>query len=133
MLIREAHPIKHIIVYQYCMYISHNHLRPNIWEVPAVSPWSETSYAPLLLPGLLGDGGVNVGLRLLHVRRCQPIIIPVTYSVHVSSVQGRSGRPCLSHITTGAVFAYQLRYIVGFGLVEMAISTNLEPTVYHNL
>ena len=28
---------------------------------------------------------------------------------------------------------YELRYIVGFGLVEMAISTNLKPTIYHQL
>ena len=33
----------------------------------------------------------------------------------------------------GAVFSYKLRYIVGFGLVEMAISTNPKPTIYHNL
>ena len=28
------------------------------------------------------------------------------------------------------VFSYKLRYIVGFGLVEMAISTNPKPTIY---
>ena len=31
------------------------------------------------------------------------------------------------------VFSYKLRYIVGFGLVEMAISTNPKPTIYRNL
>ena len=31
---------------------------------------------------------------------------------------------------TGPVFSYKLRYIVGFGLVEMAISTNPKPTIY---
>ena len=31
------------------------------------------------------------------------------------------------------VFAYKLRYIVGFVLVEMAISTNPKPTIYRNL
>ena len=31
------------------------------------------------------------------------------------------------------VFSYKLRYIVGFWLVEMAISTNQKPTTYHNL
>ena len=29
--------------------------------------------------------------------------------------------------------SYKLRYIVGFGLVEMAISTNLKSTMYRNL
>ena len=33
----------------------------------------------------------------------------------------------------GPVFSYKLRYIVGFGLVEMAISTNQKPTMYRNL
>ena len=33
----------------------------------------------------------------------------------------------------GSVFSYKLRYIVGFGLVEMAISTNPKPTIYRNL
>ena len=32
-----------------------------------------------------------------------------------------------------AVFSYKLRYIVGFRLVEMAISTNQKPTIYRNL
>ena len=32
-----------------------------------------------------------------------------------------------------SVFAYKLRYIVDFGLVEMAISTNRKPTIYRNL
>ena len=31
------------------------------------------------------------------------------------------------------VFSYKLRYIVCFGLVEMAISTNPKPTIYRNL
>ena len=34
---------------------------------------------------------------------------------------------------SGAVFSYKLRYIVGFWLVEMAISTNQKPTIYRNL
>ena len=33
----------------------------------------------------------------------------------------------------GPVFSYKLRYIVSFLLVEMAISTNKKPTIYHNL
>ena len=34
---------------------------------------------------------------------------------------------------SGPVFSYKLRYIVGFLLVEMAISTNQKPTIYRNL
>ena len=34
---------------------------------------------------------------------------------------------------SGAVFSYKLRYIAGFWLVEMAISTNQKPTIYRNL
>ena len=37
------------------------------------------------------------------------------------------------HPTSGAVFSYKLRYIVGFRLVEIAISTNQKPTIYRNL
>ena len=33
----------------------------------------------------------------------------------------------------GSVFSYKLRYIVGFLLVEIAISTNQKPTIYRNL
>ena len=32
----------------------------------------------------------------------------------------------------GPVFSYKLRYIVGFWLVEMTISTNQKSTIYHN-
>ena len=35
--------------------------------------------------------------------------------------------------TPGPVFSYKLGYIVGFGLVEIAISTNPKPTIYRNL
>ena len=34
---------------------------------------------------------------------------------------------------TSARISYKLRYIVGFWLVEMAISTNQKPTIYRNL
>ena len=34
---------------------------------------------------------------------------------------------------SGPVFSYKLRYIVGFWLVEMAISTNQKSTIYRNL
>ena len=39
----------------------------------------------------------------------------------------------MPNYTTGLVFSYKLRYIVGFGLVEMAITTNQKPTIYRNL
>ena len=42
----------------------------------------------------------------------------------------------LSHLyqtTPGPVFSYNLRYIIGFRLVKMAISTNQKPTIYRNL
>ena len=35
--------------------------------------------------------------------------------------------------TPGVVFSYKLRYIAGFWLVEMAISTNQKPAIYRNL
>ena len=34
---------------------------------------------------------------------------------------------------SGPVFSYKLRYIAGFWLVEMAISTNQKPAIYRNL
>ena len=34
---------------------------------------------------------------------------------------------------SGPIFSYKLRYIVGFRLVEMAISTNQKLTIYGNL
>ena len=34
---------------------------------------------------------------------------------------------------SGAVLSYKVRYIVGFWLVEMAISTYQKPTIYRNL
>ena len=40
-------------------------------------------------------------------------------------VNGRSG--------PGSVYSYKLQHIVGFGLVEMAISTNPKPTICRNL
>ena len=34
---------------------------------------------------------------------------------------------------TGSVFSHTLQYIIGFDLVEMAISTNPKPTIFRNL
>ena len=41
--------------------------------------------------------------------------------------------PVIESWRQGAVFSYKLSYIVGFGFVEMAISTNPKPTIHHNL
>ena len=38
-----------------------------------------------------------------------------------------------TYLLNSALYSYKLRYIVGFGLVEMAISTNPKPTIYRNL
>ena len=33
----------------------------------------------------------------------------------------------------GPIFSYKLRYMVGFWLVQTAVSTNQKPTMYRNL
>ena len=49
-------------------------------------------------------------------------------------LKAASRQPCLWGLNcTGPVFSYKLRYIVGFWLVEIAISTNQKPTIYRNL
>ena len=49
-------------------------------------------------------------------------------------VNARGGNTITTHSKhPGPVFSYKLRYIVGFWLVEMAISTNQKPTIYRNL
>ena len=35
--------------------------------------------------------------------------------------------------SAGSVFSYKLQYIVGFWLVDTGVSTNQNPTMYHNL
>ena len=54
-----------------------------------------------------------------------------------------SMRPCIKIMeliniylptsTAFPVFSYRLRYIVGLGLVEMAVVHHPKPTIYHNL
>ena len=48
---------------------------------------------------------------------CKRLLIPV-----------RFGRQII-----GSIFSYKLRYIVGFELVEKAISINSKTTIYRNL
>ena len=50
----------------------------------------------------------------------------------MSDARRRYQADCINE-TSGAVFSCKLRYIVGFWLVEMAISTNQKPTIYRNL
>ena len=40
--------------------------------------------------------------------------------------------PWKNQAVAGTVFSYKLRYIVGFELVEMVISTNPKPTIYRD-
>ena len=47
-------------------------------------------------------------------------------------ISSRSAKPPLESMP-GPIFSYKLRYIVGFWLVEMAISTNQKPTIYRKL
>ena len=39
----------------------------------------------------------------------------------------------INRLGPGPVFSYKLRYMVGFWLVEMAISTNQKPTIYRKV
>ena len=84
----------------------------------------------------------NVGCRLAHRLRhwlkIEPTIFHRLVFVLLVLSQG-IGRMSSGHTEllavrdAGPVFSYKLRYIVGFGLVEMAISTNPKPTIYRNL
>ena len=71
----------------------------------------------------------NAGLMLAH--RLDYDVDPINNLCIIMS------RACLDVDNvdgpSGAVFSYKLRYIVGFWLVEMAISTNQKPTIYRNL
>ena len=46
---------------------------------------------------------------------------------------GEHGNNKAVFLYAGPIFSYNLRYIVGFWLVEMAISTNQKLTIYRNL
>ena len=54
-------------------------------------------------------------------------VVKVRLVVWRSDLTGQGGR-----LASGSVFSYELPYIVGFWLVEMAISTNQKPTIYRN-
>ena len=56
------------------------------------------------------------------------------YEVEISWYNAIPGTQLsVSHSIIGPVFTYTLRYIVGFRLVEMDISTNPKPTIYRHL
>ena len=61
--------------------------------------------------------------------------IHLFYSWHTSQTQKKicGNQSLLGVEFAGPIFSYKLRYIVGFGLVEMAISTNPKPTIYCSL
>ena len=63
-----------------------------------------------------------------HLRRCPNIKPTLINSLRRWQIFNNNVS-CLP----GPVFSYKLRYIVGFWLVEMAISTNQKPTIYRNL
>ena len=60
-------------------------------------------------------------------------ILPFGFAVQYRPNRGLDDSPCKCGTCSGPVLSYKLRYIVGFGLVEMAISTNPKPTIYRNL
>ena len=59
--------------------------------------------------------------------------LPYSYAVKSENVEDYWWATTSRGEGAGPVFSYKLRYIVDFWLVEMAISTNQKPTIYHNL
>ena len=85
---------------------------------------------------------INVCLTLVQPRRRWTNVKPTLIQRLVSAAN--SLRNCENGVTvsdyssppppwSGPVFSYKWRHIVGFWLVEMAISTNQKPTIYRNL
>ena len=68
------------------------------------------------------------------ITRVRTIIITYSLDTHVATPRSKA-YIVISHtnVNTGPVFSYKLRYIVRFGLVEMAIATNPKRTIYRNL
>ena len=59
------------------------------------------------------------------------LCLPVLRSFHI--LRSVTNTPTTPAQKGGVLFSYKLRYILGFKLVEMAISTNSKPTKYRNL
>ena len=57
----------------------------------------------------------------------------VAYENRIIANLGTEGLSVIRLLANQPVFSYKLRYIVGFWLVEMTISTNQKPTLYRNL
>ena len=80
------------------------------------------------------DALVRWLLVLLDNRQCyrlRPVQAGCTHDrmTDGTTTLATSGDQCIP----GAVFSYKERYIVGFWLVETAVSTNQKPTIYRNL
>ena len=94
----------------------------DVFLCPIISAWTR------LWPKVGGLSG--------HLYDADPIL--TQYWVNVTRLlgTGRRWKPDSSSKrfrVSGPVFSYKLWYIVGFGLVEMAISTNPKPAIYRNL
>ena len=74
---------------------------------------------------------VTVPRRSVTITSAEPAFSEVI--PHQAAVYTRFLHGTLYGAQPGPVFSYKLRYIVGFALVEMAISTNAKPTIYRNL
>ena len=68
----------------------------------------------------------NVGHRF---RRWVNIETPLGERLVFAVYVGETLTQCWIIVGPGHVLSYKLRYIVGFGLVEMAISPNPKPTI----
>ena len=91
----------------------------------------------------LGDSQIceqtlDVDPMLGHFLQRWPNIKPTLVGCLVlAGTTTRFADHCVVHLylstLSGPIFSYKLLYIVGFRLVEMAISTNPKPMIYRNL
>ena len=61
------------------------------------------------------------------------LFIPLSLKPCYAILHAGVRRVISSQVLLRSVFSYKLRYIMGFWLVEMTISTNQKPTIYRNL
>ena len=90
------------------------------WASDDGSPWLQVS-----LPTVYRVEGIVIK------KRCDSNQYPTRITKH--SDDGEHWQDVMANVNPGPVFSYKLRYIVGFWLVEMAISTNQKPMIYRNL
>ena len=69
------------------------------------------------------------------INNCQIIVMNVSFNILMTTFHKNTQTYLgLYHGRTATLpFFYKLRYIVGFWLVEMVISTNQKPAIYRNL